>query len=847
MSDSAFGEHFSRRSFLNWGGAAVSALFLQGCASLRAGNESSADGFLTERLPDSNHPLTRLSFSSESRIDSSMTFRRLLTPGHTMEGIEAWHMKGDHPYSFATNNLFASDAASIPLAFDEIDDLEAPPLGIRSAVPLGGFGTGTIELRADGRLADWQIFNNSPAGGGGNVHLDDAFFGLRIRPHEGSPRAWALRTHPPEKLPPVERLLYSGAFPVSRLRLSDPALPLNVSLYAYNDFQLHNAANAATPAIVFSLILSNPTSEALETSFMFNLPNHIEGTYRTERGFILSRSGEESFSGEISLSFDASLDFSTAVSSDLEEIWEAFQQRGHFDDMASLGIFEHGAVSTQFVIEPGATRTVSMILAWHFPHRPFAGAIVGNAYTNRFRSASEAATQINRKLPQIWRSLLSWDVLCTENTLPRPVHRALRNSLAQLYKTTFCTAGGRWRSWDSYATPNLCSLSEQLFRAVPLMLLYPEALQSQLRAFATRQHPDGQFTQALGSGDRFPLDYAAPSSSAATIPSFILLTYYYFRSSGDEAFLKELWPHIEKALPWQLALANPEGLPSNLPALSDWMSYDEEGIDLSDALLHLGALSAVRSMAIRLELQETIKELGPIIASGRQSIERYFWTETHFRARWTAYKPSPDAADDTSLYSLAWLHLLGFGSLLDATKLQQHLDTIQNRNSPQIEPASSSNRTHRWRPAATLAWAALKILTGSSSQGLKAAGEMIEFLEEELRDPWGFYKEIDGNSSLPWSEPHHVSHLAIWIVFAALSGQQYNASDRKLAFSPTSGAKISIPFFTPEAHGLLTARRSGQYQIQVISGRLELKELTIGENIRYRDVFLETGQSMMLG
>lgn len=38
----------------------------------------------------------------------------------------------------------------------------SPPLGIRSAVPLGGVGAGSIELRADGSLHEWTIMNQSP-------------------------------------------------------------------------------------------------------------------------------------------------------------------------------------------------------------------------------------------------------------------------------------------------------------------------------------------------------------------------------------------------------------------------------------------------------------------------------------------------------------------------------------------------------------------------------------------------------------------------------------------------------------------------------------------------------------
>ena len=40
-----------------------------------------------------------------------------------------------------------------------------PPHGMRSAVALGPVGGGSLELRADGRLADWRLLNNQPPRG----------------------------------------------------------------------------------------------------------------------------------------------------------------------------------------------------------------------------------------------------------------------------------------------------------------------------------------------------------------------------------------------------------------------------------------------------------------------------------------------------------------------------------------------------------------------------------------------------------------------------------------------------------------------------------------------------------
>ena len=843
MADNSPNQWFTRRRFIAASAAPLSALWLQGCASLGASSTSDSPA---GPLPQSDHPLTRLSFPSSGRIESSMSIQPLAAPAHTSEGYTTWHKRGDHPYPFRTNLPLASSSPEAPLALDDAISPDSPPTGIRSAVPLGGFGTGSIELRGNGSLADWQIFNNSPGGGGNKVHLEDAFFGIRVSPIGGIPRAWAIRTHPPEKLPGVQRLDYAGAFPVSRLQVVDPAFPLDATLFAYNDFRLHDATQAARPAVIFSFVLSNPTNEALETAVMFNLPNHVDGTYRTERGFSLSKSGAAPESGELHVSFASALGFSSGVAPEISEIWDTFEKKGDFVDLPELGIFAHGAVSTHFVIEAGASRTVTMILSWRFPHRTFAEEQTGNAYAQRYQSAREVGASISNSLPDIWESLITWDTLCSAGSLPNAVQNSLRNSLAQLHKSAFCTADGRWRFWDSFSTPILSSLDGLLFRALPLLYFYPDAMLSQLRAYATRQKPDGQFSTALGLGNRYPLDDGPTSQNGRSISTFILLTYLFYRNSGDEAVLRELWPYIAKALPWHLALISPEGLPTNLPAFSDWTSYSEEGVDLSDALLHLGAISAIREMAQTLKLTEYTAEISRLITSGQKAIENTFWTGTHYRARQTKFKPANDAADSESLLGFVWLYVSGFDSLVDAEALQQHLDYIEKQNQPAIDPTSRGSESSVMKPADSMIWSALHAFCTSSSSGIKTADETATFFEKTLNDAWGHYEEIDTTRGLPWSNPHHVSHLAIWFVFFAQSGQLYNASDRTLRFNPASSSRSRLPFFTPRAHGFLSAQRAGRYRIEVLSGKLELTMLQVGEEIKYRDVYLEAGQALDL-
>ena len=51
------------------------------------------------------------------------------------------------------------------LSYPYLQDGAIPPTGIRSAVPLGGMGTGNFELRGDGTFRQWCIESQSPGGG----------------------------------------------------------------------------------------------------------------------------------------------------------------------------------------------------------------------------------------------------------------------------------------------------------------------------------------------------------------------------------------------------------------------------------------------------------------------------------------------------------------------------------------------------------------------------------------------------------------------------------------------------------------------------------------------------------
>ena len=158
-----------------------------------------------------------------------------------------------------------------------------PRMGCGPLFPLGGLASGTVELRADGSLHDWNIYNNSPAYGEKN-QMDDALFGIRISQQGGKVFACSLRTKPPSGLRAIQQIQYSGDFPIARLRFSDPKLLVTTDLYTYSEFKPRDAEASATPAAIFTFLVHNSLPQTVHASLLFLLPNHTNGDAVVIRG-----------------------------------------------------------------------------------------------------------------------------------------------------------------------------------------------------------------------------------------------------------------------------------------------------------------------------------------------------------------------------------------------------------------------------------------------------------------------------------------------------------------------------------------------------------------------------------
>jgi non-lysosomal glucosylceramidase len=155
-----------------------------------------------------------------------------------------------------------------------------PPTGMRSAVPLGGLGAGTFEIRADGTMHMATLMNQSPAGSALFGTLEHFLTAARVTyGAQGSTKAVtrALQTAPPSYASGlgVDALSYGGAYPLSRWHVQDAALAqaqVGLSLFAYTPLRPGNITASEMPAAAFTLVANNTGSQSSTVSFFVSQP-----------------------------------------------------------------------------------------------------------------------------------------------------------------------------------------------------------------------------------------------------------------------------------------------------------------------------------------------------------------------------------------------------------------------------------------------------------------------------------------------------------------------------------------------------------------------------------------------
>ena len=160
-----------------------------------------------------------------------------------------------------------------------------------SGIPLGGLGTGSVEIRPDGFFHEWQIFNlgrwapRQPEccrADGPNLPPDALAFYVRTQQGKAPPlvRRLGVRSDVNSMysftwLKNVRRIEFDGRYPAATLRYLDEDLPVTVAARMFSPFIPHDSRTSGTPGFYAVFTVKNTSNEPVDVSLLGTLKNPL--------------------------------------------------------------------------------------------------------------------------------------------------------------------------------------------------------------------------------------------------------------------------------------------------------------------------------------------------------------------------------------------------------------------------------------------------------------------------------------------------------------------------------------------------------------------------------------------
>jgi uncharacterized protein (DUF608 family) len=387
-------------------------------------------------------------------------------------------------------------------------------------MPLGGIGTGTVSLGGRGDLRDFEIVNR-PAKG---FTPGNTFFALRAETDEGGAVTRLLEGPLPDflfegatgsparnhGLPRFRSCAFEAAYPLGHVLLTDPDVPLEIAIEAFNPLIPTDADRSGIPTAILRFVLKNPSSKPVRAAVSGSLENFIgdDGTNRLARG---NRNEFRTSSAGVSggLLFHAGADVPTNAESwgtialavmgpggedealtvssrtvwarrswgdSLLDFWDDFASDGLLEERDDASLHEPAprvdrpvaSLAAAVEVPAGGTRSVTFLLCWHFPNRltwtpkghpggvwKEGGAcavgppVIGNHYTTLYSDAWDVAEKTAADLPALEAETVAFVRAFCDADLPHAVKEAaLFNASTLRTQTCFRTPDGRLFGWE---------------------------------------------------------------------------------------------------------------------------------------------------------------------------------------------------------------------------------------------------------------------------------------------------------------------------------------------------------------------------------------------------------------
>jgi len=689
-------------------------------------------------------------------------------------------------------------------------------------IPLGGLGTGYLELTGDGRLGDTTVFNHFPAAYTWTQppRLDQPFLTVRC---ESQVRVLALAHDAPAQenflgsARFAQDLAYWGHYPFAELAY-ETDLPLDIRLRAWSPFIPGDADGSNTPAAVFELSLTNrsPNTLEVEVAFVFPALQLVEGTvyrrvpiegravgvatmserYGRDVGYALRVAGAER------VETGAPIGVSSRPWSDM-----GARLPRPLDDEPGTTVI--GRVR----LEAKQCKVVVFTLSWFYPSFQVGFAFpYEHMYGRRFESAVSVSQYVDRNLTELRERSLGWQRAVYRQELPAFLCDGLVNGLYCLAKNSWWTcASGTDDLWgpSGLFTVNEsfrdCPVTEtvpcRFYGHYPLLMFFPELEKTTLCSLANFQLRSGEipFALAYGSGLFDPRYHCVHPLNSSM---FVQMLYRYYLRTGDARFLRRMLPAAKAAIRFLNTLdddgdglvnEHPHALPGTpWPANNYHDTFPWYGTSVYTAGMWLATLRAAAAIGRILGDEPYARRCDECFAKGAEALERKLWAGD----RYLVYSdPNTDRRLDASLLNQLvgeWCsRQLGLGGVFPADHVEETVESILHQNValgaaapidtvdragrpvdlPEMGSDPAAHQASACMVSEAICFAMTLLWQGRRTEGLAILEAIWKAHAIDHRTPFEQYYLIGPEDGKPiWGNDYY-PNMVIWAVPMALAAQ----------------------------------------------------------------------------
>ena len=756
------------------------------------------------------------------------------------------------------------------------------------ALPIGGIGTGTVSLGGRGNLQDWEIMSRPAKGyNPGSGRNNSPFFVLftdvdgkkdtRLLEgpvpfylYEGS--SGAIVTN--HGLPRFGENTFDAAYPFGQVNLKTPQIPVDVKIKSFNPLIPGDIDNSSIPITVLDFELTNTSDKEVKFSLCGTMQNFIgedgsqgkalrnKNTFRSEKeihGIYFTSDGVDSIADQwgnmaMVITSDGNISHRTSWlperwGTSILDFWDDFSADGILDNRKDKGKITHivspladintsmpdkpmASLAVSETLPAGSTKTIRFLITWYFPNRTaWASEPMKNYYTTKYSDAWDVVQKTAPVLSDLENQTIGFVDAFLDSDFPDEVKEsALFNISTLRTQTCFRLADGNFFAWEGCNDASGCcfgSCTHVWNYETTTAFLFGSLAQTMRNVeFGLATNDNGLMSFRV----KIPYDNIPEFAKVAADGQMgcIMKIYREWQLSGDDIFLKTLYPKVKGALSYAWIKggwdADQDGVMEGVQ--HNTMDVEYYGPNPQMTIWYLGALRAMEEMSIYMKDKEMAAKCRKLFESGS------IWTDENlFNGEYYIHKIIVPAKEDIPKEHLSGMgardfgnpdyqlgeaclvdqlvgqylaHVCGLGYLVKKENVATTLQSIMKYNyRPDLSDHFNCFRSYAFGNEAALLMAAYpktrpenpfpyftEVMTGfeyTAAIGMLQEGQIEEGLKciSNIRDRY------DGRKRSPFNEAecgHHYGRaMASWSALITLSGFNYSGVSKTLTFTSKPG------------------------------------------------------------